>query len=212
MISQRMSFYQRHIFPRLLDLAMRNRVVAQYRAEIVPRALGTVLEVGVGSGLNLPFYGPAVQRLYAVEPDESLLEMARKTARPAGFPIDFLARPGESLPLEGGCIDTVVTTFTLCTIANAQAALAEMRRVLKPNGLLLFAEHGLAPDRSVQRWQNRLNTTWRKWAGGCNLNRKIDDLIQEAGFHFLDLSKGYAKGPKVMSYVYSGSAGIVTRR
>jgi ubiquinone/menaquinone biosynthesis C-methylase UbiE len=207
-----MGFYDRHIFPRLLDLAMRNKEVVRYRAAVVPRALGTALEVGVGSGLNLPFYGSAVRRLYAVEPDDKLLGMARNNARSAAFPVEFLAHAGESLPLEDSCVDTVVTTFTLCTIADVQAALREMKRVLKPDGLLLFAEHGLAPDPSVQRWQNRLNPVWKRWAGGCNLDRRMDDLIVQAGFDFLDLSKGYAKGPRAMSYVYSGAARIVTGR
>jgi ubiquinone/menaquinone biosynthesis C-methylase UbiE len=203
--------YQRYIFPRLLDLAMRNKEVARYRAALVPRALGTALEVGVGSGLNLPFYGSAVERIYAVEPDEKLLAMARNNARAAAFPIEFLAHSGESLPLGDSCVDTVVATFTLCTIPDLQAALGEMKRVLKPHGLLLFAEHGLAPDPSVQRWQHRLNPVWKKWAGGCNLDRKMDVLIRKAGFDFLELRKGYAKGPKALSYIYSGVAQITRR-
>jgi ubiquinone/menaquinone biosynthesis C-methylase UbiE len=207
-----MGFYNRYIFPRLLDFAMRNKEVARYRALVVPRALGTVMEIGVGSGLNLPFYGPAVRQLYAVEPDAKLLVMAEKNARAAAFPVEFLPRSAESLPLEDGSVDTLVTTFTLCSIPDVHAALREMKRVLKPDGLLLFAEHGLAPDPSVRRWQDRLNPVWKKWAGGCNLNRKMDDLIREAGFDFLDLSASYAKGPRPMSYVYAGSAQIVTKR
>jgi ubiquinone/menaquinone biosynthesis C-methylase UbiE len=207
-----MGFYNRYIFPRLLDLAMQNQEVARYRAILVPRAAGAVLEVGVGSGLNLPFYGPAVQRLYAVDPDEQLLAKAGKRARSSPLPVELIAQSGERLPLDNASVDTVVTTFTLCTIRDVHAALREMKRVLKPEGLLLFAEHGLAPEAPVQRWQNRLNPTWKRWAGGCNLNRKIDDLIAGTGFEFLDLGKAYAKGPRAMSYVYCGAARVITAR
>lgn len=201
-----MSFYERWVLPRLLDLAMRNREVTRFRRRLAPAARGATLEVGVGSGLNLPFYGTGVGRLYAVDPSAELLRMARKRGLAAAFPIEFLARSGEELPFEDASIDTVVFTFTLCTIPDPARALREARRVLKPSGELLFAEHGLAPDASVERWQRRLNPLWRRVAGGCNLDRRIDGLIRAAGFDFLALSAEYAKGPKTTSYVYSGRA------
>jgi len=201
-----MNVYDRWILPRLTDLAMRNKEATRYRSQLVPKASGTVLEIGAGSGLNLPFYGTAVDRLYALDPSEELLQMARKKAGAARFPVEFLMHTGEELPLDGRCLDMVVTTWTLCTIPDPAKALKEMRRVLKPGGTLLFAEHGLAPDASVRVWQDRLNPFWRKVTGGCNLNRKMDQLIQDSGFTIVQLDKAYAKGLRPMSFIYSGCA------
>lgn len=201
-----MSLYDSWILPGMLDIVMRNKAVTRYRSALVPQARGVVLEIGIGSGLNLPFYGPQVQRLYAIDPSENLLRMARRRARPMRFPVEFFARPGEALPLADHCVDTVVTTFTLCTVSDPFAALREMLRVLKPAGRLLFAEHGFAPDRSVQRWQHRCNPLWTRLAGGCNLNRKMDELIHSAGFDITELTAKYAKGPRPLSYIYAGCA------
>ncbi len=201
-----MSFYDRHILPRLLDLAMRNREVTRYRSQVVPQARGTVVEIGIGSGLNLPFYGDNVERLYGIDPSEELLRMARKKADSTRFPVEFSTHSAEALPLGNHCADTVITTFTLCTIPDPVKALQEMKRVLKPGGSLLFAEHGLAPDASVKRWQRRLNPIWNRIAGGCNLDRKIDELIDAAGFRVVELTNEYAKGPRPMSYIYAGRA------
>ncbi|GIX26893.1 class I SAM-dependent methyltransferase [Pelomicrobium sp.] len=201
-----MSFYDKWILPRLTDLAMRNKEATRYRAQLLPQARGVTLEVGVGSGLNLPFYGPQVDRLYAVDPSEELLRMAEKKVRGAPFPVELLARSAEEIPIDDRSIDTVVTTWSLCSIPNPLKALAEMRRVLKPGGVLLFAEHGLAPEASVQRWQRRLNPLWNKLAGGCNLDRKMDELVRGAGFRILELATEYAKGPRPMSYIYFGRA------
>ena len=201
-----MSFYEKWILPRLVDVTMRSKEATRYRSQIVPQARGTVLEIGVGSGLNLPFYGTGVEQLYGLDPSEELLVMARKKAGAIDFPIDFLAHPGEEIPLDNGCIDTVVTTWTLCTIPDPAKALREMRRVLKPGGMLLFAEHGLAPETRVQGWQNWLNPLWSRITGGCNLNRKMDELIQASGFRMVELKMEYAEGPRAMSYIYSGQA------
>lgn len=201
-----MSFYDKWILPRLVDVAMRNKEATRYRSQIVPQARGTVLEIGVGSGLNLPFYGTGVERLYGLDPSQELLVMARKKARAIAFPIDFLAHSGEEIPLNDGCVDTVVTTWTLCSIPDPVQALKEMRRVLQPGGMLLFAEHGLAPEARVQKLQQCLNPLWGRFAGGCNLNRKMDQLIQAAGFRIAELETEYAKGPRPMSYIYSGRA------
>jgi ubiquinone/menaquinone biosynthesis C-methylase UbiE len=200
------NFYEQWILPRLLDLALRNKEATRYRTRLVPHARGATVEVGVGSGLNLPFYGEQVERLVAVDPSEELLRMARKRARGMALPIEFIAHTGEALPLADASVDTAVFTFTLCTIPDPLKALREARRVLKPSGELLFAEHGLAPDEGVQRWQRRLNPLWRRIAGGCNLDRKIDELIGAAGFRLAGLQSEYAKGPRPMSYVYSGRA------
>jgi len=201
-----MSLYDRWILPRMLDIVMRNKEITRHRAALVPQAHGAVLEVGIGSGLNLSFYGPQVQRVIAIDPSENLVRMARKRARSMKFPVEFFERSGEAIPIEDHCVDTVLTTFTLCTIADPLAALSEMRRVLRPSGRLLFAEHGFAPDRSVQHWQHRCNPLWNRVAGGCNLNRKMDELISSAGFHIAELTASYAKGPRPLSYIYAGTA------
>jgi ubiquinone/menaquinone biosynthesis C-methylase UbiE len=201
-----MNAYDKWILPRLTDLAMRSREATRYRLQVVPAACGTVLEIGVGSGLNLPFYGIGVDRLIALDPSEELLRMARKKADAAPFPVEFLARSSEEIPSDDRSFDTVVTTWTLCSIPDPTRALSEMRRVLKPGGMLLFAEHGLAPEAGVRAWQERLNPLWRNVTGGCNLNRKPDELIRAAGFTIIQLDTAYAKGLRPMSYVYSGRA------
>jgi ubiquinone/menaquinone biosynthesis C-methylase UbiE len=201
-----MNVYDKWILPRLTDLVMRNKEATRYRSQLVPKACGTVLEIGVGSGLNLPFYGTAVSRLYGLDPSEQLLQMARERASAATFPVEFLAHPGEEIPLDDGCLDMTVMTWTLCTIPDPLKALKEMRRVLKPGGTLLFAEHGLAPDANVRGWQERLNPLWRKVTGGCNLNRKMDELIETSDFRIVKLDMAYAKGLRPMSFIYSGRA------
>lgn len=199
-------FYEKWILPLLVDVTMRNKEAMRFRSLIVPQARGMVLEIGVGSGLNLPFYGHGVERIYGLDPSEELLAMARKKSRAIAFPIEFLAHPGEEIPLDDKCIDTVVMTWTLCSIPDPAKALREMRRVLKPGGMLLFAEHGLAPEVRVRGWQQFLNPLWSRITGGCNLNRKMDELIQASGFRIVELKKEYAKGPRSLSYIYSGHA------
>ena len=201
-----MNPYERWILPRLLDLVMRNKEATRYRRKTIPAAAGRVLEIGAGSGLNLPFYGSEVTRLYALDPSRILLDMAKKKTAPGGIPVEFLESSADEIPLESCFIDTVVTTWTLCTVPDAARALREIRRVLKPGGLLLFTEHGHAPDPAVQAWQRRINPLWRKIAGGCNLDRPIDRLIREAGFEILQLDNEYVKGPRPFTYTYSGSA------
>ena len=201
-----MNLYQRYVIPRLIDLAMRNREVARYRSQLVPLAHGTVIEIGVGSGLNLPFYGGGVRRLVGIDPSQALLDMTRAKLAHAPFAVELLGQSAEALPLADASADTVVTTFTLCSIPDPLAALREMKRVLKPGGILLFAEHGLAPEPSVERWQHRLNPAWRALAGGCNIDRKMDALVTAAGFALDALETGYAKGPRVLSYIYAGRA------
>ncbi|GIL06406.1 MAG: methyltransferase [Betaproteobacteria bacterium] len=201
-----MNLYEHWLLPRLIDLAMRNPEATRQRKAMVPAARGRVLELGVGSGLNLPFYGAEVTELVALDPSEELLAMARGKRAAVGFPVAFLPSSAEAIPLDSRSIDTVVSTWTLCSIPDASCALGEARRVLKPGGTLIFVEHGLAPDPGVQRWQRRINPTWRRIAGGCHLDRHVDRLIREAGFEIVDLHQAYLKGPRPFTYTYSGRA------
>jgi ubiquinone/menaquinone biosynthesis C-methylase UbiE len=204
-----MGMYSAWLLPRITDLVMQQKQMIPFRARIGSAAAGRVLDVGVGSGLNLAFYGDKTERVYGVDPSSELLRFAEKRARKAAIPVELLLGSSEALALEDKSIDTVVLTFTLCTIGAPAAALAEMRRVLKPRGRLLFAEHGRAPEPSVARWQDRLTPVWKRVAGGCHLNRKPDDLIWSAGFRVDTLETGYLKGPRPMGFVYSGSASAI---
>ena len=203
-----MSLYGRFILPRLIDLVMRNEADTAERARLMPLASGVVLEVGVGSALNVPHYKSDVQILYAVDPSMELWRIGRGRLGTPPFPVRYLAASAERLPLGDARIDTVVSTWTLCTIADARAALGEMRRVLKPGGRLVFIEHGRAPDPGVRAWQDRLTPLWRPLAGGCHLNRPIDRLLDEAGFRIITLDRGYGSGPRIMSYLYKGVAAV----
>ena len=202
--------YTRYILPRLIDLAMRNKETASLRAEWIPHARGDVLEIGIGSGLNLPFYSPEVQRVYGVDPSVELWQLARKRAAAESTKVEFLSQSAEEpLPLANASMDTVVITWTLCSIANAPNALQEMKRVLKPSGRLIFLEHGRAPDPGVVLWQDRLTPFWKRIGGGCHLNRKIGELITDAGFQITELTTCYLPGPRPMTYTYQGFARLV---
>lgn len=201
-----MSLYEDWILPQILDLVMQQKRLAKYRAAVAGSARGKVLEIGVGSGLNFPFYGDQVERVFGLDPSSRLLSFARKRAAAVKVPIKLLLGSATAIPLPDNSVDTVVMTWTLCSIPDAQGALAEMRRVLKPDGRLLFVEHGLAPEPGVERWQHRLTPMWRHIAGGCHLDRKMDDLIHSAGFDFKTLQTGYAPGPRAMTFMYEGCA------
>jgi ubiquinone/menaquinone biosynthesis C-methylase UbiE len=201
-----MGIYADWLFPRILDLTMRQKQMAPFRQRIGAAAEGRVLDIGIGSGVNLMFYGQRVERIYGVDPSRELLRFASERAPSASASVELLCGSGEALPLDSNSIDTVALTFTLCTIGDPDAALIEARRVLKPGGRLLFAEHGRAPEAAVARWQDRITPLWKRIAGGCHLNRKPDDLIRSAGFNIENLEAGYLKGPRVMTFVYSGSA------
>lgn len=201
-----MNLYARYILPRLIHLAMRNTVATAERARFVPLATGTVLEVGAGSGLNLPFYGSKVVRLYALDPSRELWRMARRRVDAAAFPVEYRAASAEAIPLDGAVVDTVVTTWTLCSIPDPGRALTEVRRVLAPGGQLIFVEHGRSPEPRVRAWQDRLTPFWRRVAGGCHLNRAIDRLVLEAGFDLGEIERGYAGRLKPMEYLYKGVA------
>jgi ubiquinone/menaquinone biosynthesis C-methylase UbiE len=201
-----MSFYQRHIVPRLTHLAMRQTYFVPYRKRVIGAAEGRVLEIGIGSGLNFPLYGVLVTSVVGLEPSPELLRMARPRVSAAAVPITLLDASAEAMPLDTASIDTVVTTWTLCTIPDAPHALSEMRRVLKPGGTLLFVEHGRAPEPGVARWQDRLDPLWSRIAGGCHLNRKMDDLIAGNGFRIEALANARLPGPRTHTFLYEGSA------
>jgi len=201
-----MGFYNNAILPWLCHFAMRNPKLVPYRQRIVGGAHGRVLEIGIGSGLNLPLYGPQVDEVLGLEPAPRLVEMSRSTARNAAVPVRLIEGSAEAIPVDDQSIDTVVTTWTLCTIPDAERALRDMRRVLKENGRLLFVEHGLAPDRSVRWWQDRLTPAWQCISGGCHLNRPIRNMIEGAGFRLDRIETGYMPGPKPMTFMYEGSA------
>jgi len=200
-----MGFYSDFILPRLLDLAMSNKQLLPFRERVIGAAEGRVLEIGVGSGRNLPFYRSPAKEILALEPSPKLVAMARGAAE-STVPVRFLEASAETIPLDDATIDSVVTTWTLCSIPQAVSALGEMRRVLRPGGRLLFAEHGLAPSASVRWWQNRLTPAWQSISGGCHLNRPIRSMMEGAGFRIDRIETGYIPGPKPMTFMYEGSA------
>ena len=202
-----MGIYSTYVFPWILDRVMRQEPVRRQREKIVPRAGGDVLEIGVGSGLNLPFYDRSkVTRLRALDPSAELQRLARPRAEAAPVPVELLTASAEEIPLESASIDTVVITYTMCSIPQVDKALHEMHRVLRPGGTLLFAEHGRAPDASVVRWQDRLNPLWRWCSGGCNMNRPVPELLGAAGFRLSDVETMYLPGPRVLTFNYWGTA------
>jgi ubiquinone/menaquinone biosynthesis C-methylase UbiE len=201
-----MTFYEHRILPYLVHFSMRQASFAEYRAKVVPAAQGCVLEIGVGSGLNLPFYGEGVRHVIGVDPSPKLLSMARGTAHGMRPSTDLLEASAEAIPLEDQSVDTVVTTWTLCTVPDVHVALDEVRRVLKTSGQLLFVEHGRSPDENVRRWQDRLTPLWKRVGGGCHLNRPIRELLEQSGFRIERIETGYMKGPKPMTFMYEGKA------
>ena len=198
--------YERWILPRLLDLAMRDRLLDDYRQHAIEMARGLVLEVGVGSGLNLRFYSQAVDRVCGIDLSPKLLRLAHERTADAVVPVSLIRASAEHLPFAVAVFDTIVMTWTLCSIANPVAALTEMRRVLKPGGELLFVEHGLSTEIRIARWQHWLTPCWKRIGGGCHLDRKMDDLIRAAGFQIDAIETGYMQGPKPWTFMYHGSA------
>ena len=202
-----MGFYANCILPYLIHLSMRQGQVSRQRGRVIPAAAGRVLEVGIGSGLNLPYYSDAVTALCGVDPSERLIAMARRAGAGLPFAVDLTARSAEALPFDDASFDTAVSTWTLCSIPDARAALAEIRRVLKPAGTLIFIEHGAAADGRVAAWQDRLNPLWSRCAGGCQLNRRIDALVTGAGFSITRLDTGHlVDGPRPLTFHYRGQA------
>jgi len=203
-----MGFYDRHILPRVLNAAMSAKPITYQRKKIVPRAQGRVLEIGFGAGHNLPFYDSAkVTHIWALEPAAEMRARAAERVAANPIPMEFLDLPGEQIPLPDGEADTVLVTYTLCTIPDVQRALGEMRRVMKPAGRLLFCEHGEAPDAKIRHWQQRLTPVWKAIGGGCHLGREIPLLIRKGGFRVEKMETMYLPGtPRFAGFNYWGDA------
>lgn len=202
-----MNFYDRYILPGLVHFACSTEGITNQRKRVVPLARGRVLEIGIGSGLNLPFYNPEnIEFVWGLDPSAELKRMAEKKAATLPFKVDFIGLSGEDIPLEDNCADTVILTYTMCSISDINKALREMRRVLKPGGSLIFCEHGKSPDAFVAKWQDRLNPIWKKACGGCNLNRPIPELIKKEGFKIQTLEMDYMSNLKFLSFNYLGVA------
>lgn len=200
--------WNEYALPVLLDKACSLKPMMRQREIIVPQASGITLEIGIGTGLNLAYYQrDKITKLYGLDPELQMHRRAIQRQQEADIDVELLGLPAEQIPLDDASCDTVLTTFTLCTIPDVEKALEEMRRVLKPGGKLLFCEHGKAPDANVLSWQNRIQPLWKKLAGGCHLNRDIPDLLTDAGFNVDSLEQRYLKGPKPWTYVYWGAAG-----
>ncbi len=202
-----MALYDNYILPRLIHFTCGLKPAMKQREKVVPIAEGRVLEIGIGSGLNLPIYDASrVSHVWGLDPSRDMWALARERAEDLPFSVEFVEGSAESMPLENNCADTVLVTYTLCTIPNAIDALRDARRVLKPGGKLIFCEHGRAPDANVRKWQNRLNSTWRFIAGGCNLNRDIPAILNRGGFEISELETMYIPGWKPGCFNYWGTA------
>lgn len=205
-----MNIYEEVILPHIINCACGLKAVEHQRQQVVPNSKGKVLEIGMGSGLNLKYYDPdKVEMVWGLEPSNGMRRKAQKNIAESKVNVEWLGLPSEKIPLENDSVDTVVLTYTLCTIPGWKEALLEMNRVLKPDGQLLFCEHGEAPDPGIRKWQARVNPIWKKLMGGCNLDREIPKLISSAGFNIEEIEKGYIDGPKVAAYQYWGVASKV---
>ena len=202
-----MGLYRKYVLPRVVHLACSARPKMRQREKLVPLASGRVLEVGLGSGLNLSFYDARrVTKVWGLEPSPEMSKMASAAVEAVAFDVEFVSAGGEQIPLDSESFDTVLMTFTLCTIPDAERALREIARVLKRGGQLLFCEHGAAPDAGVRRWQNRIDPLWRRLAGGCHLNRDIPGLIRRGGFEITRMDTMYIPGWRPASFNYWGAA------
>jgi ubiquinone/menaquinone biosynthesis C-methylase UbiE len=201
-----MGFYEREVLPRVVDVALRGKQMDRLRARVSSRLSGEVLEVGFGSGRNVPHYPATVTRVRAVDPALVGRKLAAERVAASPVPVEYVGLDGERLPVDDASVDHVLTTWTLCTIPDVEVALGEVRRVLKPGGSLEFLEHGGSPDAKVRRWQDRLTPLQRKLAGGCHLNRPIDALVRDAGLRIDELDNYYLKGPRFFGYMYEGTA------
>ncbi|MDO9275829.1 MAG: class I SAM-dependent methyltransferase [Lutibacter sp.] len=204
-----MGLYDKYVLPNAIDWACKQKSSRKQREKIIPLASGNVLEIGIGSGLNLPFYDKRkVSHLTAIDPSVDLWKKNSFDTNSLGFAFDFMEAFSENIPAANNSFDTVVITYALCTIQDTDKAFDEIKRVLKNDGKLLFCEHGKAPDKKIMRWQNILNPVWKKIGGGCNLNRDIPFIIERNGFKIIKLEKMYIPGWKPASFNYWGIAEI----
>lgn len=202
-----MNVYDRYVLPLLIDCCCGFKEICDQRAQLIPKAHGHVLEIGIGTGRNLPFYDQSkLLRLTGLDPAEQMNPKAERRAREAGLEVELLTLSAEAIPAEGASYDTVVCTFTLCTIPDPIKALKEMRRVLKPGGELLFCEHGRSPDENVQRWQDRLTPYWKPIAGGCHMNRDVGRMLSAGGFRPTAFEASYIGSPKPLLWLSRGQA------
>ena len=203
-----MNFYDKYILPSLINCGCGTKPMRYQRQKIVPLAEGSVLEIGIGSGLNLPFYDLGkINKIWGLDPSKELNNMAKNISTTIDVEVDFIIGGAEEIPLPDNSIDTVLLTYTLCTIAEVKDSIREMERVLKASGRMLFCEHGLAPDEKVVKWQERLNPFWKKIAGGCHLNRNIPKIIEDSKFKIVKLESMYLpKTPKFAGFNYWGEA------
>ncbi|MFQ6612290.1 MAG: class I SAM-dependent methyltransferase [Fidelibacterota bacterium] len=202
-----MKFYDKYILPRVVHIACSQNTISRQRQKIIPLAEGRILEIGFGSGLNLPFYDTTkVKHLWALDPSSEMRAITTESIETLPFNFEFLLSSAEEIPLENNTVDTVVVTYSLCTIPDVMAALKEIRRTLKIGGIFLFCEHGKAPELHIEKWQYRLNPLWKKLAGGCNLNRFIPGLIKKSGLNIKKLETMYLPGWKPASFNYWGYA------
>ena len=202
-----MSLYDQFILPKIVNTMCSMSPLTKQRKKTVPLATGRVLEIGMGSGLNLPFYDSSrVEFVWGLEPCDKMRKMAKKRARQVPFDVVFIEQGCENIPLEPDSADTILITYTLCTIPDAVNAIKEARKILKSDGKLIFCEHGRAPDKNILAWQNRMNPIWKQLGGGCNLNRPIPELIERGGFKISTLKSEYISNVKFVSYNYRGVA------
>jgi len=201
-----LGLYDRYILPKFLNCACGSKPINYQRQKVVPLAKGKVLDIGIGSGLNIPFYNSdKIDKVIGIDPSHELIELAKELANDSKASIELVIGSAESIPYPDNFFDTVLVTYTMCTIPNVAIANKEMWRVLKDDGRLIFCEHGLAPDKKISKWQNRIDPFWGKIAGGCHLNRDIQKLITDAGFSFETLDKMYIPStPKFAGYNYWG--------
>ena len=205
-----MKLYEKYVVPRLLNFSCGLKPIRYQRKKVVPLAEGEILEVGIGSGLNLPYYETSrVKKIWGLDPSEELHDMAKKVASGLDLNVEFLLNSAEEIPLLDGSVDTALITYTLCSIPEVEEAIKEIKRVIKPGGTMIFCEHGTAPDASTRKWQDRVNPYWKKISGGCNMNRDIPNLIESAGFSISQMETMYLPStPKILGYNYWGSAQV----